>query len=724
MSEVSKLEKTLRKQTSSADVEPSKVASTAERILTLQPHNIYAMQCKSVALLHTGKLAAALRVFEELEKEKTPVTASATFLFHKAYCHYRLMQYGEARAVLTRHQGTATTPMRHLLAQIHYNLEEYAEAAAMYAALVADGACADDTEKQELLTNYTAALSASDPAKVAAVVRDEAEEKTPDLLFNLAVAQLEAHHYDDAQATLLQAERRCANNFPQSALHSLQEALAAEPETLQARLGVPLVASTHTGVGDPASRPSAERLFFNEVSSNWVQQAYVWFLCHREAEAQRVVELIFIYKPASAVTTAVASLLWTALHRGSDLFDSHRKLKTAQHVKVVARLTARQVIAVQYNTALLHLSTGALDRCARTVQQMEKSFPHSELTQSLRLVLAVRELKKKKGSAASVAGDNVSAVQECVRRYEAEATARRGANSPSEASRKKQHRFIQMIAAQLFLEQGDVAHAVEAVEGMEDAAFLQRPATVVTLAAWKTQSGDADGATRLLKQRLTATSAADSYSVDVKRAILLWAVHDLAVSRGFYAEVGQLLKAVQSADVSLARDRDVAALLVVCLAESNVVEAKRHMAALDAAAAAVMSGAGSSGSTTVAPSEQEVHARIREHPGQAAMNELGYRRVTAADQEEVAAEGDAGKQQKTGGLPSRRRRAMRRPAKNMEGKPDPERWIPMSVRSYVKDLPERRKKELKRLRAIDQEQKRRAAVARQKKAAEDVAVAE
>jgi signal recognition particle subunit SRP72 len=718
MSEVSKLEKTLRMLTSSADEEPAKVVSTAERILTLQPHHVYAMQCKSVALLHTGKFAAALSVFDELEKESTPVKASATFLFHKAYCHYRLMQYTEAKAALQRHHGAATIPMRHLLAQIHYNLEAYAEAAAMYAALVREGAYADDVEKQELLTNYTAALSACDSAKVAAVVRDEAEEKTPDLLFNLAVAQLELQNYDAAQATLAQAEQLCARDFPQSHLHSLQEALAAEPAVLQAQLGLPLVASSHAGVGSTGSRPSAERLFFNEVSSNWVQQAYVAFLRHREDEARRVVELIFTYKPTSAVTNAVAAILWTALQRSSDFFDSHRKLKSAQHVKVASRLTSRQIIAVQYNTALLHLSTGQLDRCARTVEQMEKSFPHSELTQSLRLVLAVRELKKKKALSSPSSGDSVTAVQECVRRFEEEATTRRGADSPSEASRKRQQHFIQMIAAQLFLEQGDAAHAVAAVETMADIAFVRRPATVVTLAAWKMQSGDVAGAMQLLNQRLTATGAASNgYSVEVKKAVLLWVIHDLAVGRGLYVEVGELVRAVQAADAALARDREVAALLVLCLAESDEAEAKKHLDSLDADAAAVITGASSSRSVKTL-SEDDVRLRVREHPGQAAMSELGYRRVTAADQEAAETEGEEGKQ-KPGGLPRRRRRAMRRPAKSLEGKPDPERWIPMSMRSYIKDLPERRKKELKRLRAIEQEQKRRAAVARQKKAAED-----
>ncbi|KAG5480565.1 hypothetical protein LSCM1_06269 [Leishmania martiniquensis] len=722
MSEVSRLEKTLRRLTTSDGVQASKIASTAERILSVQPNHVYALQCKSVALIHTGRFDAALSVLESLQCEKTSFTNSTSFHLHKAYCHYRLMQYTKAREVLREQQrqlkGPMPTPARHLLAQIHYHLEEYAEAAAVYATLLVEGAYQDEVEKQELLTNYTASLSACAPEEVTAVVRDEADEKTPDLLFNLATAQVEAENYEGAQATLIQAEQLCAAAFPKSKLRSLQEALAAGSEVLQAQLGVPLVASASIG-GGRSIETSPERSFFDEVSSNWVQQAYVAFMLHREAEARRIVDLILRHKPSSAITSAVAAILHTALQRNADFFDSHRMLKAAQHVKVVSRLTSRQLLAVQYNTALLQLRAGALDRCARTVEQMEKTHPDSELTHSLRLALAVRELKKKKALPASPpsslsrparsAADCGCDVQECVRNYEARATRLKGADS-SEAESRKRHRFMQLVNAQLFLEDGDLTHALEALQALEDSALAQRPTTVMTMASWGVQIGDVDGAVALLRQRLTATSG--GYSAAVKKRILFWALHDLAMTRGLYAAVGQLLQAAQAADLSLQKDREVTALLVMCLAETDVTSAKRVIDVLDADAAAALSVLRSN--SGVAPSEKEIEALVRENPGPAVMNELGYRRVTAADQEGAAS---------GGGLPQRgggRRRPMRRPAKNMEGKPDPERWIPMAMRSYIKDLPGRRKKELKRLRAIDQEQKRRAAAA----AAQKVKMAE
>ncbi|KAG5507051.1 hypothetical protein JKF63_05797 [Porcisia hertigi] len=705
MSEVLKLEKTLRKQAASDNVEASKIASTAERILSLQPHHAYAMQCKAVALLHAGRFAAALSTLEKLRNENTHFKNTVTFHLHKAYCHYRLMQYTEAKVELRGQplqKGHTSTAVRHLLAQIHYNLEEYAEAAAMYAALLADGAYRDDVEKQDLLINYTASLSACTPEKVAAVVRDDAEEKTPDLLFNLAIAQMEAQNYDEARATLLQAEQLCAATFPGCKLRSLQDALAAGNETLDTQLGVPLVTSTSTSSGN-AVEHSPERSFFNEVSSNWLQQAYIAFMRHREHDARRIVDLILTYKPSSAVTNAVAAILYTALQRTTDFFDSHRKLKLAQHVKVVSRLTSRQLIAVQYNTALLQLNAGALDRCSRTVEKMEKAHPNSDLTHSLRLVLAVRDLKKKKASL-----DNACFVQECVRNYEAEAMRRQDGSS-SASDKRKRHNFMQLITAQLFLEHGDLTHTVATLQALDDATVTQRPMAVMTMAAWMVQSGDVDAAMTLLRDRLTAT--AGGYSAAVKKRVLFWAVHDLAMARGLHAAVGHLLQATQAADASLQKDHEVTALLVMCLSETDLAAAKRVIGVLDTDAATAVSGAGRSSGAALSGSE--IEALVRENPGVAAMNELGYRRVTAVDPEgPAAATGDCVASGSGSGLPRRRRRRLlRRPAKNMEGRPDPERWIPMSMRSYIKDLPVRRRKELKRLRAIDQEQKRRAAAA-------------
>ena len=69
-----------------------------------------------------------------------------------------------------------------------------------------------------------------------------------------------------------------------------------------------------------------------------------------------------------------------------------------------------------------------------------------------------------------------------------------------------------------------------------------------------------------------------------------------------------------------------------------------------------------------------------------------------------------------------RKRPMRRPPKEPEAgaqrEPlDPERWVPIKERTYIRDLPARRQRELRRRRAADQEDKRRQAERRKREAA-------
>lgn len=701
MTEESKNEKALRKYVE-AEAESHVILSAAERLLSLQPQHTYALQCKSMALLHMGRFSAALAVLQRLGKEKKHRTV--TLAFQQAYCHYRLAQYVEAKAALAEMGSTSlTVPCRHLLAQIHYNLEEFAEAAAMFDALLRDHAYRDETEKTELLINYSAALSACDAAKAVTVVRDEAEEKTEDLLFNVAAAQIELQEYDAAKKSLTQAEQRCATAHPHSRLRSLEDALACKPQELEERLVLPLVLTAEIAgkMGSAtAAAATAERRFFNSVASYWVQLAYIAYASHDEERAKRIVDIILTFKPTSVVTTAVAAILSSAMQRDSDFFASHRKLKAAQHTRIVARLTSRQLLAIRYNTALLHLSAGSLDRCRRGLEQMEAQAPNNELTHSLRLALAVREQRKRKGSGtASGIGGEAASVMDTIHQYEGQLPVMEtGAGRQLRGGDEERHqrRFAKLVAAQLFLEHGDIPQAITALRDMDDATFTAQPATLVTTVALMVQIGQADKAVAMMTDRLVSKSSS-GFSTKTKKELLAWAVHYLAISRGCFALVEQLILAIKKSDGALAKDKEVLALFVLCLAHTNLTAAR------DAAREVNLVSVSAPSTSGATPSEEGVQSLLRHHPGRAVLDELGYRRTTAVDGE-------------TDKVPGRRRhRPLRRPAAVTDGRADPERWVPMNARSYIKDLPERRKKELRRLRALEQEHLRRAAIERAKR---------
>ncbi|EPY22730.1 signal recognition particle subunit SRP72 [Strigomonas culicis] len=660
MSDLSKHVKALRKLTSEG-AETGAIASAVERVLGLDPNHFFALQCKVVCCLHRDKYGSAMEVLEQMEEvHRKEVLASADFHFQKAYCYYRMSRYTEAQEELRKSRGSAAghVPSRNLQAQIHYHFEQYAEAAKEYESLLAQSAYRDEQEKTELLTNYTAVLAMAKNAKKAMQVVRDADEKTGDLVYNSATAQVEAG--EDPQAalkTLQQAEALIhREHHSKSSLRTIADVLALPAEARAPKIGG----------GSAFERPDTpERRFFNEVSLVWVQMAYVHFVLQQLDQAAAILNVVLQAKPTSAVTIAIAAVNWTAAQRHTDFFDALRKLKAAQNPKVVSRLQSRQLLAVHYNMALLHLHAGSVGSCRKEVDQMEKAYPNSPLTHTLRLALTVRENRNRQSDSA--------AIRSYLKRYEQVAGGKSTAT-------------VQLIAAQIFLESNDLAAAVSALTAADiDAALRYKPATVTTLAAWTAQSGDVDGALELVREAVLrpGTSAA------AKRAVLAWAV-DYFTQRHRHAEVTACLKAVRAAAPALAADKVVTALLALSLSYHNLPEARACMKLVDGAAVAP----GKLATSAVAQLERQL-------PSKTALEELGYRRPTI--QEEARRQ-----------LQRRRARPMRRPPKSTEGKIDPERWVPMSVRSYIKDLPERRKKELRRLRAIEQEQKRRQQASRAK----------
>lgn len=651
MSEAIKLEKTLQKLTEDG-AETAKILSAAERLLACKPNHVMALRCKVVCCMNNEKFGAAIAVLDQIERAN-PVLAnnSLPLRFQRAYCLYRMQCYLEAKLLLQCTEATKHIPSQNLLAQVFYNLEDYAAAAAVYESLLQSGGYRDEQERMELLTNYTAALSASEPAKALAVVR-ETDEKFSDLAYNAAAALIEAKDYDGALKTLQQAEILSAAEHPTSSFRSIRDALAwSDAQCLEI-------------LGD-AHVKTPERKLFNDVASIWTQMALVHYATGDEKTAEKILKVILAAKPSSVVTSALASINLTAIRRHGDFFDSARRLKAAQNARVATRLTSKQMLVVRYNAALLHLNAGNFLSCRKQVDQLVKDYPDSDLARSLKVALGARESKKKR--------------QANERTLLAELTESNSTQSNSQAN-------IQLLASQVFLEQGDLSYALEALESPALVDIANSPAGVLTRASWLLQMGRLSEAL----QRLEGAIARLEQQPAIAKAILVWAVHNLTsgnVPGGYELGVQLLKKSRRSA--TLEKDHEVTALLALCLSHVDV----------DAARACVESLGEKAAATSAPMSATTVNELEKKQPTQAFMEELGYRRAIVTD-----GEGKDGK-------PVRRYRPrpMRRKPKQLEGRPDPERWIPMPMRSYIKDLPERRKKELRRLRAQLQEHKRRAA---------------
>ncbi|RNF21796.1 putative signal recognition particle protein [Trypanosoma conorhini] len=664
MTDVARWEKQLERALADGS-DSAKILAAIEKILSANPKHVYALRCKVVCLLHQDRHAAALAVLEQIAAVDPALPrASQDYAFQKAYCLYRALEHLQARRLLREAPQTANhAPSQHLLAQVHYHLEEYEAAAGIYEALLAKGEFRDEHEKTELQTNYAAACSAIDAQKTQAIVR-AADEKTADLLYNAATAQLVVQEYAAALQTLQQAESLCARAFPKSRLRSFQDACSRSDTELRSLLDV---------------QGSPERAFFNDVASIWVQTAYVYYAMHAEEKAAALLNLVLRYRPSSAVTLAVASINWTAIQRHRDFFDTHRKLKAAQNPAVNSRLTSRQRLLVRYNTAMLLLHTGNFNALRRQVELLANEYPESDLTHSLKLVLAVRDSKKKRQS-------DYKNLTEYLKNYQQSV----GAQQRQEQQQQPQQgnpsvgKLLPLIAAQIFLENGDLEHAIESLSSAPED-IRKKPCTLMTLTTWKVQLGDVKGA----KQLLTEFAAAATKGVAVVKPILFWAVQFLT-AKGMYADAVDVIRATQAALPVLQDDKEVRALLALCLSHFDMPAARACMAAIPEAGFIGTHTDKKLSSSDIAEAESQ-------QPSRQSIEALGYHRATADDEDD---NGDGVRARRA------RRRPMRRPPKNLDARIDPERWIPMSHRSYIKDLPERRKRELKRLRASEQERKR------------------
>ncbi|KAH9589201.1 Signal recognition particle [Trypanosoma melophagium] len=663
MSDLAKWEKQLQRLLMESSETP-KIVAAVERILSASPKHVFALRCKVVYLLLQDKHAAALTALQQLAVADPSLRdKSQEYAFQEAYCLYRSMDYRQAHAVLLRAPHTSEhVASQHLLAQLHYNLEEFEDAARIYETLLAKNEFRDDHEKTELQTNYAAACAAIDAQKTQAIVR-AADEKNADLLYNAATAQIETHDYVTAMQTLQQAEILCARAHPKSSIRSFQDAYAKSDVELQALLDV---------------KNSPERLFFNDVAAIWVQMAYVNYETRHEDKASTLLNMVLRYRPSSTVTLAVASINWAAIQKHFDFFDTHRKLKLAQNPAVSSRLTSRQRLLVRYNTAMLLLHTSNLNGFRRQVEHIADEYPDSDLTHSLKLALAVREGMKKRQSNDKMVAEYLKNYQQSVKDQQKQG---QGQNQRNPVGGK----MLPLIAAQIFFENGDLEHAIESLSSAPED-IRRKPCTLVTLFTWKVQFGDVKGAKQLLIDFIGTTSK----KTTIVREILAWVVHFLA-SRGLYTDAVDVIRAIQTAVPALEQDKEIQAMMALCLSHYDMPAARACMEKISPDVST-----SSTGSTSAKKLSTSSLAELEsQQPSRQQIEALGYHRVSGSDDP-----ADGGKTKRA------RRRPMRHPPKNMDSRVDPERWLPMSRRSYIKDLPERRKRELKRLRASEQEQKR------------------
>jgi signal recognition particle subunit SRP72 len=626
-----KLVKQLEKAVESQD--EAKTANLIERILVAESHNAFALHCKAVLCIHQGKFDVALGILDQLVHVEASYNSDEEFLFQRGYCFYRLQKFSEAKEVLA---GLTTIPAQHLLAQIAYNMEDFQSAAEIYEKLLESNAARDEQERQEIITNLSAAYVTIDAKKAADAVR-KADEKTSDMLFNAATAELENRQYDQAMDTLAKAEQLVARQHKSS--NSIEH--FAKLDVL------------------PAKGP--DRALFEELSPMWLQRAYLHYAKGEEDLSAGILAPILRHNSNSAAVNAVASINWAAIKRHNDFFDTYRKLKHVQTPVMMRKLATKQKLLVRYNTAMLLLNIGKLTNCKQVAESLLEEHPDSDLGPLLLLAATVRA--DKSGSKQK----KTSRVDDLL------------ASISSKANVKSaQTRFT---IAQIRLEQGNISGCLEELSQIEG--IDQRIGFVLTATEWLIRSGDYDGAVALATSSMAKSKFEKVILTNVGRSL---------IRVGANVQAAALLSA---APAKLRDDGELLALRVIALARSDITAAIQISKALPPSASPSLP-------------DDVLMASV---PTRAAVEAAGYKRTGGQEEEEAVRE------------KKQRIRVMRRPAKiiGKDNRPDPERWLPIPIRPTMKDMPERRKKELKRIRGSEQADKRKAAEKR--KAAAAVAAA-
>lgn len=653
--EIHKLELQLQKLMDD-DAPLTRILNTSERLLALDPNHIKALTCKSVCCLTRDKYGAAITLLERIQQLQPSIVSSPSFAFRKSYALYRLRQYAEAKGVLDAAGGRIRyhTPSRHLRAQIHYNLEEYADAVHEYIEILKDEAYRDEQEKTEIITNLSAAYSACQPAKAVETFR-MADEKTLDVYYNAATALIASRDMSGAMKLLIQAEVLCAKEHPKTLTRSLEEALLLTEGDAIAKMGVTSI--------------TEDRRFFNEAANLWVQMAYVWQMVGEKEKASTVLQLILTLKPTSVATNAVASTNWAAMKGDADFFDVGKKLKMILNSNFLDRLTSKQLLSLRYNYALLNFRYGSKSTCRRELEILKRDYPEHYLTYGLQLgMMALEAGKKQKPS-----HDDMELLAKKV-----ETAAAKSTNGTSSTP----FLTVNPILAEIYLQQGDLQRVANILSD-DQSALSRSPSAVITIASWRVRMGDIQTGFDYLEKEITQMPP------PVAAKVIQWMVDDFSTNCGLHAETGASLERLWKKLPWLSQSKEMSALRCFVLSFSDITAAR-------GAALQFKDNGEKVGPTTL-------KSLSRWQPSRQDLEALGYRRTISDEGAQAAA-----------GIRHRRQRKMRRPPKEMTDKKiDPERWIPMKQRSYIIDLPERRKRELRRLRAIEQDRLRRIAEKRQ-----------
>ncbi|KAG0011232.1 Signal recognition particle core component, partial [Entomortierella chlamydospora] len=312
-------------------------------VLKLNPKDKDALHCKAITLIRLERYADALSILNRQLEGK--------FVFESAYCLYRTNQLAEgARLIENRRQelqssgnGTLSWNLRHLEAQMLYRMERYQDCIERYAGMLKDTPKTDDSYN-DILTNFNACKAAvlyageslDDRWKV-----EDVAQTTYELSFNSACARIAKGDYTQALTLLDEAKQICR-------------------ETLN---------------------DYDEEEIEQEMAIIVVQTAYVHQLLGHVEQARELYHSVLKIKALEVTVPAVAANNLVAIQKEEDLFDSHKKIKTATTKALGYAAIRPESVAIQFAIVQLQLLDGqdytaAIESLTRFLKKLPQKEQH------------------------------------------------------------------------------------------------------------------------------------------------------------------------------------------------------------------------------------------------------------------------------------------------------------------------------------------------------------
>jgi len=417
-----------------------KVLEKTGKILKEAPADIEAYQCKISALLALEKYKEVIEAVEAWKKVEGKAKDAPDFCIYKAYALYVQRRDDEALECLNDPNTIKTGDCAVLRGQIFFRKEKYAEAAEAFA---------------------------------EAIKLDKNLAQNESLQANLVAAQIEAEQVEAAQKTVSQWNSRYG-------VPKCMESSECQFNASCANVAVGDFAAAKTAIAK--SIELAEKEFDEDMTDDdknrelaplRVQSAYISQCCGERAAASSSLLEAFPTLPHNTQAVCVAANNLASLRQDHDLCNESYKRIKAFATDPANKLSRKQKETLEANKCLLLMRLGKYSAVEEALAQLVPLCG----AESERAVLYTTLSKFYNGKQEEA----LSSLKNYVDAHE-------GSIYPT------------LVLAQLHIEHNDPAGAIAVIEHATVGDFTAKAGMLSCLAVLKERSGDAAGATVLLKR--------------------------------------------------------------------------------------------------------------------------------------------------------------------------------------------------------------------------------